>query len=57
MSLFKFLPPELTRDKEARERFFNEAKSASALDHPNICSIFEINETDDGQMFIHHGLL
>jgi len=48
----KFLPPELTRDTEAKGRFINEAKAASALDHSNICTIHEINETDDGQMFI-----
>jgi TolB-like protein/Flp pilus assembly protein TadD len=48
----KFLPPELTRDPEAKTRFIQEAQTASALDHPNICTIHEIGETDDGQMFI-----
>ncbi|MCK4835637.1 MAG: protein kinase, partial [Candidatus Aminicenantes bacterium] len=48
----KFLPPELTRDQEAKKRFLHEARAASALDHPNICNIFEIDETADGQMFI-----
>jgi len=48
----KFLPPELTRDPEAKERFIQEAQAASALDHPNICTIHEIDETEDGQMFI-----
>ena len=51
----KFLPPELTRDNEARERFIHEAKSASALDHPNICTIHEIGKTEDNQMFIAMG--
>lgn len=48
----KFLPAELTRDPEAKERFIHEAQTASALDHPNICNIHEIGETADGQMFI-----
>ncbi|MDP2884952.1 MAG: protein kinase [Ignavibacteria bacterium] len=48
----KFLPPELTLDAEAKERFIHEAQAASALDHNNICTIHEIGETDDGQMFI-----
>ncbi|HEX9975093.1 MAG TPA: protein kinase [bacterium] len=48
----KFLPTSLTADDEAKERFIQEAQAASALDHPNICTIYEINETDEGQMFI-----
>jgi serine/threonine protein kinase len=48
----KFLPPELTRDKEAKTRFIHEAQAASALQHNNICSIHEIDETPDGRLFI-----
>jgi serine/threonine protein kinase/tetratricopeptide (TPR) repeat protein len=48
----KFLPPELTRDAAAKERFIQEAQAASALEHPNICNVHEIDETTDGQTFI-----
>ena len=48
----KFLPPELSRDGDARERLMQEAKAASALDHPNICTIHEIDATPEGQLFI-----
>ena len=39
----KFLSPGLTRDDDARERFVQEAQAASALDHANICTIYEID--------------
>jgi eukaryotic-like serine/threonine-protein kinase len=48
----KFLPPHLTQDESTRKRFILEAQAASALDHPNICTIHEINETPDGQLYI-----
>jgi serine/threonine protein kinase/tetratricopeptide (TPR) repeat protein len=48
----KFLPPHLTRSEEEKQRFIHEAKAASALDHPNICNIHEIDTTEDGQLFI-----
>ena len=52
MVALKFLAPQLTSDPDLRRRFVQEAKAASALDHPNIGYIHEINETDDGQLFI-----
>ena len=48
----KFLSTSYTSDAEAKERFIHEAKAASALQHHNIFTIHEIDETDDGQMFI-----
>ena len=48
----KFLPLDLTRDPEAKKRFVVEAKAASALQHNNICTVHDIDETDDGQSFI-----
>ncbi|MBD3341875.1 MAG: protein kinase [Candidatus Lokiarchaeota archaeon] len=48
----KFIPPALSPDSKAKRRFIHEAQTASALDHPNICTIYEIDETEDGRIFI-----
>ena len=47
----KFLPPRLSTDPEAKARFVQEAKAASGLDHPNICTINTPGE-HEGQLFI-----
>ncbi|MGD2115332.1 MAG: tetratricopeptide repeat protein [Acidobacteriota bacterium] len=48
----KFLPASLHADAEARARFLDEARAASALEHPAICTIYDLGETDDGRQFI-----
>lgn len=48
----KFLPPSYSFDDDIKKRFIHEAKAVSKLQHNNICTIHEINETEDGQLFI-----
>ena len=48
----KFLPPELTANAEAKERFIHEARATSKLQHNNICTVHDIDESPDGQMFM-----
>jgi serine/threonine protein kinase/dienelactone hydrolase len=52
----KFLSPELTKSPEARQRFLREAQAASALEHPHICTIFEVGEADE-EIFIAMGFV
>jgi serine/threonine-protein kinase len=48
----KFLPPAVATQEAAKKKIIHEVKTASSLDHPNICAIYEIDETLEGQMFI-----
>src|SRR5262245_1268143 len=48
----EFLPLALVQDPDAKDRLVHEAQAASALDHPNICTIHEIDETSDGRLFL-----
>ncbi|MCK4836195.1 MAG: protein kinase [Candidatus Aminicenantes bacterium] len=48
----KFLPKQFNINEAEKKRFIHEAKAAAALDHSNICAVYEIDETEDGQMFI-----
>jgi len=48
----KFLPPQLVRDEEAKQRLFAEARAASVLDHANVCTIYDVEELPDGRAFL-----
>ncbi len=48
----KFLPPHLGLDPGAKDRFLAEARAAAALEHPAICTVHEIEESEDGRLFI-----
>ena len=48
----KFLPTQLAADPERRLRFLKEARAASALNHPHVCTVYDVGETDEGQPYI-----
>src|SRR5665213_3229371 len=48
----KLLQSSISSDKAARERFLREARAASAIDHPNLCTIHAVEETPDGSLLL-----
>lgn len=48
----KVLPTGAHQDRAAKQRFLQEARAASALDHTNICTVYEVNESEDGQLYL-----
>ncbi|MCF7763610.1 MAG: serine/threonine protein kinase [Verrucomicrobia bacterium] len=48
----KILPPKIADSPQRRKRFLREAKAAAALNHPHVCTIYEVGETEGGQPFI-----
>src|SRR5712671_1693296 len=48
----KFLLPHYSLDASAKARFLREAHAAAALDHPNLCAVYEIGTSDDGWLFL-----
>ena len=52
MSALKFLPPHRVADPALKRRFLTEARAIAALDHPNVCTIYEIGETPEGHLYI-----
>ena len=45
----KLLPADWAEDADRRSRFITEAKAASALNHPNVCTIYQVGQSDDGR--------
>src|SRR5687768_9969678 len=48
----KFLPAEAAADPDRRQRFLTEARAASALNHPHVCVVYDVGESEDGRPFI-----